>query len=210
MKLKVALLCAVALAACAPDETTTSTPVAVSTTAPSTAVTAHAADSARLRNESTTLLCSTYRSARTAELTKQMIEAELAVRDVNQCSGTSIGTETSRRVAVARYTRTSTGIGPTGPDYDCGDFASSGEAQRFFLAEGGPGSDPNDLDRDGDGLACEWGTEIQRIASYRPPAALAAPVVSTSRATSGSRCYVGPRGGTYTITASGNKNYSGC
>ena len=23
-------------------------------------------------------------------------------------------------------------------------------------------------------------------------------------------CYIGPRGGTYTITASGNKNYKGC
>lgn len=26
----------------------------------------------------------------------------------------------------------------------------------------------------------------------------------------GPTCYTGPRGGTYTITASGNKNYSGC
>lgn len=26
----------------------------------------------------------------------------------------------------------------------------------------------------------------------------------------GSKCYVGPRGGTYTITPSGRKNYSGC
>lgn len=26
----------------------------------------------------------------------------------------------------------------------------------------------------------------------------------------GPTCYVGPRGGTYTITASGRKNYSGC
>jgi len=26
----------------------------------------------------------------------------------------------------------------------------------------------------------------------------------------GPTCYTGPRGGTYTLTASGNKNYSGC
>jgi hypothetical protein len=26
----------------------------------------------------------------------------------------------------------------------------------------------------------------------------------------GQTCHVGPRGGTYTITASGRKNYSGC
>jgi hypothetical protein len=42
-----------------------------------------------------------------------------------------------------------------------------------------------------------------------PPAA-AAPAAPTRRSMGGSRCYVGPRGGTDTITASGNKNYSGC
>ena len=30
------------------------------------------------------------------------------------------------------------------------------------------------------------------------------------RSTGGQTCYTGPRGGTYTITASGRKNYSGC
>ena len=34
--------------------------------------------------------------------------------------------------------------------------------------------------------------------------------VSTSTSSSTNTCYVGPDGGTYTITASGNKNYSGC
>lgn len=28
--------------------------------------------------------------------------------------------------------------------------------------------------------------------------------------TTGPTCYTGPRGGTYTLTANGNKNYSGC
>jgi hypothetical protein len=32
------------------------------------------------------------------------------------------------------------------------------------------------------------------------------PVVATARP----QCFTGPRGGTYTITASGRKNYSGC
>jgi hypothetical protein len=36
----------------------------------------------------------------------------------------------------------------------------------------------------------------------------AAPKAATTP--SGATCYVGPRGGTYTITASGRKNYSGC
>jgi hypothetical protein len=33
---------------------------------------------------------------------------------------------------------------------------------------------------------------------------------SGSGAAGGKTCHVGPRGGTYTITASGRKNYSGC
>lgn len=40
-------------------------------------------------------------------------------------------------------------------DRDCGDFASQRAAQLFFLANGGPGSDPHGLDSEGDGIACE-------------------------------------------------------
>lgn len=40
-------------------------------------------------------------------------------------------------------------------DYDCDDFSSQREAQQFFEDEGGPASDYHNLDRDGDGLACE-------------------------------------------------------
>jgi hypothetical protein len=40
------------------------------------------------------------------------------------------------------------------------------------------------------------------------------PVNTTTTApttsTGGKICYVGPRGGTYTLTASGKKNYGGC
>lgn len=42
-----------------------------------------------------------------------------------------------------------------GGDKDCGDFSSHSEAQSFFIANGGPGSDPHRLDADSDGLACE-------------------------------------------------------
>ena len=38
---------------------------------------------------------------------------------------------------------------------DCPDFGSQGEAQRFFIANSGPSSDPHKLDRDNDGIACE-------------------------------------------------------
>ncbi|WP_183035973.1 YHYH domain-containing protein [Cupriavidus sp. UME77] len=34
--------------------------------------------------------------------------------------------------------------------------------------------------------------------------------VTTRGTSSGQTCYTGPRGGTYTITASGRKNYGGC
>ncbi|MBI2017448.1 excalibur calcium-binding domain-containing protein [Candidatus Daviesbacteria bacterium] len=40
-------------------------------------------------------------------------------------------------------------------DYDCSDFSTQDEAQEFFEDEGGPDDDPHNLDRDGDGIACE-------------------------------------------------------
>lgn len=45
----------------------------------------------------------------------------------------------------------------------------------------------------------------------RPPVqAYAAPKSKSAEMATGHTCYVGPRGGTYTITKSGRKNYSGC
>ena len=45
---------------------------------------------------------------------------------------------------------------PTGgADMDCSDFSTQREAQEFFEANGGPASDPHNLDRDGDGRVCE-------------------------------------------------------
>lgn len=40
-------------------------------------------------------------------------------------------------------------------DKDCGDFSTQREAQAHFQAKGGPGSDPDRLDADGDGSACD-------------------------------------------------------
>ncbi|MED4697072.1 excalibur calcium-binding domain-containing protein [Peribacillus frigoritolerans] len=46
---------------------------------------------------------------------------------------------------------------PFGADKNCSDFPSGGaEAQEFYIAAGGPESDPHDLDRDNDGNACDW------------------------------------------------------
>lgn len=41
-----------------------------------------------------------------------------------------------------------------GSDMNCDDFATAWEAQQFYEANGP--RDPHDLDRDGDGRACEW------------------------------------------------------
>lgn len=48
------------------------------------------------------------------------------------------------------------------------------------------------------------GSRVQSLAEQSGRSANAAPV------SAGPTCHVGPRGGTYTITASGRKNYSGC
>jgi len=40
-------------------------------------------------------------------------------------------------------------------DRDCSGFASQREAQRYFESRGGPNSDPDRLDADGDGRACD-------------------------------------------------------
>ena len=40
-------------------------------------------------------------------------------------------------------------------DKDCSDFATQRAAQIFFLKHGGPRHDPDRLDGDNDGIACE-------------------------------------------------------
>jgi hypothetical protein len=161
--------------------------------------------SQRLRAASTSGLCSTLQAYTTGEQLRQMTEAELAVRGVTLCNRKTYGSTTASRFGAVRFNRSTAQTPVAGRDYDCADFSNAARAQRFFLASGGPQVDRYDLDRDGDGLACEWGRQIRRIASTLVPRARVAP-----RRTSSSRCYVGPRGGTYTLTASGNKNYSGC
>lgn len=41
-------------------------------------------------------------------------------------------------------------------DHDCTDFSTQEDAQLFYEANGGPDYDPHDLDRDNDGMACDW------------------------------------------------------
>jgi hypothetical protein len=49
----------------------------------------------------------------------------------------------------------SAGVPATAADRDCGDFSSQREAQSYFLRLGGPSSDPDRLDADNDGIACD-------------------------------------------------------
>ena len=72
------------------------------------------------------------------------------------CNG-SLGSE--KKKGYIRYTRNddpkSTRSYVKYGDKDCSDFATQKEAQRFFEANGGPAKDFHNLDRDGDGIACE-------------------------------------------------------
>lgn len=136
-----------------------------------------------------------------------MVEAELGARG-ETTSGTSyIGSRTASTAGLSRYART--GAATAADGVDCSDFPSAAAAQRYFLAGGGPTSDPHNLDGDGDGLACEWGVRVQSIATQYRPKPKPTPS-STYRSSSSGVCHVGPRGGTYTITAGGYKDYDGC
>lgn len=143
-----------------------------------------------------------------------LLEAELASRGETQSSSGSeyLGRRTSGTVGRSAYARTA----PRTGDRNCSDFASGAAAQKFFLEQGGPTSDPHNLDGDGDGNACDWGStlrsSVRQNRQYVAAQAAATRRVQTTtrRAQSSSRCYTGPRGGTYTLTASGNKNYDGC
>ena len=155
--------------------------------------------SARYQTQPTPTLWTLHRTT-ASPLELAFIEAELGARGETRSGSTYLGRQTASALGRSLYARNRTAAA----DKDCQDFATSAAAQKFFLAAGGPVTDRHGLDRDGDGLACEWGSTIRQVAAtqrrpvYRPP-------VRTGR-----RCFVGPRGGTYTLTASGRKNYGGC
>lgn len=72
------------------------------------------------------------------------------------------------------------GAPATAADRDCSDFATQAAAQEYFLSVGGPAGDPDRLDADGDGIACESNpVERNRLSlrreSARPLAAAVVP-----------------------------------
>lgn len=199
-----------ALVGCAPVDSTSVGRSTSTVGAPAASTAYLVAYSDQLQAASTSQLCATYGSPALNEQTRLMIEAELGARGISECNGSNIGVQSASQVSVTRFARSGSNTGVGGQDRNCGDFGSAAEAQRFFLASGGPSSDPHNLDGDGDGAACEWGTEVRSLAMrHVPRIEPPAPVRSTPRS-SASGCFVGPRGGTYTITASGNRNYDGC
>jgi hypothetical protein len=60
--------------------------------------------------------------------------------------------QTSNAVGEKRYAR------PAGASLtsSCRRYQTADDAQRAFLASGGPQRDPQNLDPDGDGFACKW------------------------------------------------------
>lgn len=162
-----------------------------------------------LSTQPTSALCSAHVSASGADLLA--IEAELGARGALQCNtaygGSSyLGARTAATVGKSLYARGGASAAPVPrDDKNCSDFASAGEAQRFFIANGGPHRDPHGLDGDGDGNACEWGKALKSsVAKYKPK-----PVRYTAPRRSSPTCHTGPRGGRYYYSASGRKVY-GC
>lgn len=127
-------------------------------------------------------------------------EAELASRGESKSSTRYLGQTTARYVGSPRYGRDE--LSSNSDTKNCADFNSSAEAQKYFILSGGPTADPHNLDGDGDGFACEWGTTIKQFAkTYRPK-----PIRATRYRPT---CHTGPRGGRYYYSASGSKVY-GC
>lgn len=156
-----------------------------------------------LGTQSTEALCTAHVMASGLDLLA--IEAELGARGALQCQtayGTTsyVGKSTEATVGQRLYLRSEANLSAP-DDRNCSDFASAAEAQRFFLAHGGPQSDPYRLDGDGDGNACEWERTLRlSVTQYKPrPVAI--------RRDSAPICHTGPRGGRYYYNSSGNKVY---
>ncbi|MFQ8430760.1 excalibur calcium-binding domain-containing protein [Amaricoccus sp. W119] len=103
------------------------------------------------------------RQATTADSRElMMVEAELGTRgQLADANGRYLGSRTAAGVGMTLYSRPA----PTNVQRNCGDFPSAAAAQRAFLTSGGPGLDPDNLDGDGDGYACGWGTQILSVSN---------------------------------------------
>lgn len=71
-------------------------------------------------------------------------------------------------------------------DRDCSDFSNQSAAQAFYIAAGGPASDPHQLDGDRNGIACESLPCPCGTASAPPPTQPTTPVQPPAPAQPGS------------------------
>lgn len=130
------------------------------------------------------------------------VEAELYGRGMTAYGGVYLGQRSAAHVGQVRFGRVARARAMN--THNCSDFPTSHAAQRFFLAAGGPTRDPHDLDRDGDGFACEWGVKTQAIARRAR-----VNVTPRRRYRASYTCHTGPRGGRF-AWVNGRKDYSKC
>jgi hypothetical protein len=102
---------------------------------------------------------------------QQKIDARIAERELEQArsqlvvvepSATSVP-QATQGINIALFAQqTTNAVGERvyprrgGLGGGCGRYRTADEAQRAFLAAGGPADDPRGLDPDGDGFACGW------------------------------------------------------
>ncbi|MGG4409270.1 excalibur calcium-binding domain-containing protein [Niallia taxi] len=89
-----------------------------------------------------------------AEKAKAEEEARVAAKKAKAEEEARVAAEKAKAEEEAKASNLA--YDPFGPDRNCSDFSTGAEAQEFYLAAGGPSSDPHDLDRDNDGNACDW------------------------------------------------------
>ncbi len=88
--------------------------------------------------------------------------------------------------------------------------AKRGECLRAANGLAGASSGSNFASRASSAPQAIYAPSTSRGASVSSQAPTTKASPGSSYSVGGKTCYVGPRGGTYTITASGRKNYSGC
>ena len=89
------------------------------------------------------------------------VEAELGSRDEFRSSSAHLGKRSLALARPGRWRRPSQDD-PELDAIDCTDFLTDAAAQAELMGSGGPRNDRHRLDDDGDGLACDWRSDLRR------------------------------------------------
>ncbi|CTQ50877.1 hypothetical protein [Jannaschia donghaensis] len=92
------------------------------------------------------------------------VEAELGSRDQFVNGPYYLGQRSLAQARPGRWRRPRQDD-PNLDGIDCSDFLTGAAAQAELMGSGGPLNDRHRLDEDGDGLACGWRDDLQRIAA---------------------------------------------